>query len=212
MIRHIGWLVERCRTGLLERIFAEAWLKENNLDKRHGINFGLGTLQELFMKAAPKGAWWARHGGAKIVINKRDAFVAATVIQWLGTNCGFSFLRECLAKAGYSIVSTNEARDRYYSRHTQTGYVVVLPSAWHNFAQRHCVFFSRDRAEIVEYEVDSVAFRSRDERREELRRALIERGRRAKGYYGRDPEDQGPVKLLVHRPIPHRILDSTRGQ
>ena len=35
----------------------------------------------------------------------RDARVAATVVQWLGSEVGFNFLQEALGKAGYEIVS-----------------------------------------------------------------------------------------------------------
>ena len=34
---------------------------------------------------------------------KREAEVAATVIQWLGTNVGFVFLEEVLKEAGYAV-------------------------------------------------------------------------------------------------------------
>lgn len=33
----------------------------------------------------------------------RDAQVAATIIQWLGSNVGFSFLHDALSRAGYRI-------------------------------------------------------------------------------------------------------------
>lgn len=34
----------------------------------------------------------------------RDRRIAATLMQWLGSNVGFSFLQEALAKCGYKIV------------------------------------------------------------------------------------------------------------
>ena len=37
-------------------------------------------------------------------ITDRDRLVSATVVQWLGTNCGLCFLRETLEEAGYKIV------------------------------------------------------------------------------------------------------------
>ena len=37
---------------------------------------------------------------------KRDRFIAATVIQWLGTNVGFGFIRECFADGGYAIIGS----------------------------------------------------------------------------------------------------------
>ena len=35
---------------------------------------------------------------------ERDRIVAATVVQWLGSNCGMSFLREALRRCGYRVV------------------------------------------------------------------------------------------------------------
>lgn len=35
--------------------------------------------------------------------SQRDAVVAATVVQWLGTSVGFDFLEKTLAQAGYKI-------------------------------------------------------------------------------------------------------------
>lgn len=32
------------------------------------------------------------------------AVTRATVIQWLGSNVGFSFVEECLGEAGYRVV------------------------------------------------------------------------------------------------------------
>lgn len=37
---------------------------------------------------------------------KRDRFVAATVIQWLGTNVGFGFVLEAFAAGGYAIIGS----------------------------------------------------------------------------------------------------------
>ena len=37
-------------------------------------------------------------------INERDRMIVATVIQWLGSNVGFSFLHETLKDFGYIIV------------------------------------------------------------------------------------------------------------
>ena len=40
----------------------------------------------------------------RLKITLRDRFVIATIIQWLGSNCGMCFLKESLGKAGYEIV------------------------------------------------------------------------------------------------------------
>lgn len=40
---------------------------------------------------------------------QRDAMVAATVVQWLGSQVGFSFLNEALASVGYEIVQRQKS-------------------------------------------------------------------------------------------------------
>ena len=37
-------------------------------------------------------------------ITQRDALVAATVVQWIGTNVGRSFLTEAFRDVGYEVV------------------------------------------------------------------------------------------------------------
>ena len=64
-----------------EVAFADQWDREND---RKG--FGRPVLDALIED-------WTN----------RDAEVAATLIQWLGSNVGFSFLEESLVKCGYSI-------------------------------------------------------------------------------------------------------------
>ncbi|MBE3087156.1 MAG: hypothetical protein IMZ64_13165 [Bacteroidetes bacterium] len=36
-------------------------------------------------------------------LTEREQRIIATIIQWLGTNVGFSFLRRCFQRAGYMI-------------------------------------------------------------------------------------------------------------
>ena len=71
-----------------ERVYAEEWKKYN---KRHpAINCGFTSLELIL---APEG--YIRKVQP---VSDRDAEVAASVIQWLGTNCGFHFTLECEAK------------------------------------------------------------------------------------------------------------------
>ncbi len=67
-----------------ERIYAEAWKEKN---KRHSwLNSGFTYLE------------WILCPGKNYVpplVSERDAQVAASVIQWLGTNCGFHFMLDC---------------------------------------------------------------------------------------------------------------------
>lgn len=143
-VRHIGFRVERCRHGLLERVFAEKWLAENAQHRHSG-----GVLQTLFLRPDSTGR---HYRPARLFINRRDAFVAATVVQWLGTNVGYGFLTDCLKRAGLVILdkdryevlwsrersnnepSTPGISDQYYALHTQQGYE-VNPGAWFNHIQ-----------------------------------------------------------------------------
>lgn len=84
-----------------EKVFAENWIEENK--RRRGVNFGYGILQDLFIESDK--IWWFYPGRIVARINPRDRFIVATVIQWLGTNVGFSFLVKCLNQCGYDVVS-----------------------------------------------------------------------------------------------------------
>lgn len=89
--RDRGYQYERTEHDRLEKAFAELWESLN--EPRDGINHGRGILQELFMGA---------HGWDHVVTD-RERYVAATLVQWLGTNCGFGFLQQALQKVGYRI-------------------------------------------------------------------------------------------------------------
>lgn len=97
-IKHVGLHARRLRdkgfSGMRERVFAEAWEKENSPPSF--LNGGAGASQ------------WLMHGDgvtpyANGELTQEEATVAATVVQWLGTSCGFSFLEETLKKAGYTV-------------------------------------------------------------------------------------------------------------
>jgi hypothetical protein len=94
--RHYRTMQDR---GDREKILIEHWKKEN--EARPGINFGFGLLQDLFMESSKDFIQRAR---ATLVIEPRDRYVAATVIQWLGTNVGFCFLQEAVEKMGYWLI------------------------------------------------------------------------------------------------------------
>jgi len=88
---------------LLEKALAEEWEKENK--PVPGINYGHGTLQDLYLSPHSKS-----HKPKLLSDNERTA--AATAIQWLGTNCGLSFLRTALKKAGYYLDNTENTKLR----------------------------------------------------------------------------------------------------
>lgn len=108
-LTHVSYRSERViwGSGDLERAFAFAWLERLKL-------FGDDHLQSLLASGDLAG---------DPVVSQRDASVAATIIQWLGTNCGWSFLCEVLRKHGqYKVIDTeseqrlNELLHRPYGR------------------------------------------------------------------------------------------------
>jgi hypothetical protein len=100
---HIGIRPERCQHNDREAAFQKHWLKENLIQP--GINSGLGTLQGLFIENTDINRPMTS-GKAVEEISKRDRMIVATVIQWLGSNCGFCFLQETLSDCGYKITRT----------------------------------------------------------------------------------------------------------
>lgn len=68
-----------------ENAFAKTWLEENPT-----LDYG---LQPTLLALVPG-------------CTQRDATVAATMMQWLGSPVGFNFLNKALADAGYKIVET----------------------------------------------------------------------------------------------------------
>lgn len=95
---NIGHRVERIKYNDLEKAFHETWLKWN--EPRVGVNYGNGTLQDLFIEKGerPFSRKWIAD------ISNRERWIVATVIQWLGTNVGMAFLHEALGAAGMYIV------------------------------------------------------------------------------------------------------------
>ena len=80
-----------------EKVFISRWQKENK--KRPAINFGQGILQDLFIENNEQ------FNAPKMILKIKPVhrYIVATVIQWLGTNCGFAFLIECLNECGYTL-------------------------------------------------------------------------------------------------------------
>lgn len=89
---HEGIRPERARDLTPERVFAEEWKKEN--ERLGAVNFGLTAL-ELILNSKPCPAQQALGHNYHNDIDRptqRDATVAASIIQWLGTRCGAVFL------------------------------------------------------------------------------------------------------------------------
>lgn len=169
-IIHTGFRVDRCRYGLLERIFAERWLHENN-ERRYT---GGSILQCLFLRDS--GLPWSlfSYRRPRLLINRRDAMVAATVIQWLGTNVGYCFLEDCIRRAGGRIEWPNGIRDQYYSKQDEGGFIIRDASAWYRFARERAF---RKPDPIGDMILRRVRFESKLERRQALRNRVAEKNR-----------------------------------
>lgn len=92
-----------------EKAFADSWEKEAAWNKGH--NYGWGILQDLMFQPIRNPAPWQRLGWyfgqpmrCVFKITRREAVIVATVIQWLGTNCGWCWLDATLRSCGYKIV------------------------------------------------------------------------------------------------------------
>ena len=85
MIKHEGKWRHRLKDHLLERVLAEQWQEINSGEGR-----GHGPLAYMLAedRNRPKGE-----------VSDRDAVVAATVIQWLGTPVGQGFLEDVWEKS-----------------------------------------------------------------------------------------------------------------
>ena len=79
-----GAAIYRWKENPDEQKFAEAWEKLN-VSRVTGELDGRGTLDYLLANDSnyPSGE-----------VSERDRYVAATVIQWLGSPCGKAFLRD----------------------------------------------------------------------------------------------------------------------
>jgi len=92
--QHLSNEASRRKWNIAEEVFASEWEKANK--RSPGLNGGFGTLELLLNDSR----WAERPFFTENIrrwrsISKRDAIVAATVIQWLGTNCGCAFVGEC---------------------------------------------------------------------------------------------------------------------
>lgn len=94
---HVGIRPQRCNDNPREKAFMEHWLKENRTGRS-----GPGILQSLFIDSPAN--FSLSNGKVIIEMTNRDRQIAATVIQWLGSNIGFAFLVESLSDCGYKIV------------------------------------------------------------------------------------------------------------
>ena len=94
---NVGINAKRLEHNEREMAFYEQWMEENA--PVSGVNNGHGILQDLFIESDLN----RLHRKVIEEISNRDRMIVATVIQWLGSNCGMCFLGEALAKFGARI-------------------------------------------------------------------------------------------------------------
>lgn len=99
---NVGHRVERIKEGPIEKAFHDTWLKWN--EPRAGVNDGNGILQDLFIERGPN--MFSRKWIADI--SPRERWIVATIIQWLGTNVGMSFLYEVFQQVDMYIANKNK--------------------------------------------------------------------------------------------------------
>lgn len=79
-IKHIGKSTHRLSSNPLEQAYHDAWIEEN----KEGPCKGAGLLQWLL----------GENNKPAYGMTDRDALVAATVIQWLGSPVGKGFIEK----------------------------------------------------------------------------------------------------------------------
>lgn len=84
---HNSYSPERLRFSAEEAVYLDKWQEENR--RKAGINSGYTLLEHILC---------SKEQNPPAIVSQRDAYVAASVIQWLGTNCGLAFMRECEEK------------------------------------------------------------------------------------------------------------------
>ncbi len=83
-------------TGPREKAFADAWQKENVFRRHFPFSHPCSRLEMLM-----------RDESRLIPVSQESATAVATIVQWLGSNCGWVFLEAALHNAGYRIVPLN---------------------------------------------------------------------------------------------------------
>lgn len=96
---NVGINKKRLEHNEREKAFHDQWQQENA--PVSGVNHGHGILQDLFIESDSPFGFTRK---AVELINDRDRMIVATVIQWLGSNCGMCFLGEALERFGARIV------------------------------------------------------------------------------------------------------------
>lgn len=104
---NIGLFIDRTKytsgSSELELNYSKEWYNINKINA--GVNYGNGILQDLFIRSKNDPL---RTTEAIFNITNRERQIVATVIQWLGSNIGSSFVEKVLNKSGYKIIKSNQ--------------------------------------------------------------------------------------------------------
>jgi hypothetical protein len=80
-----------------EVAFADEWIEQN----RSFTNAACETATLGVLLSSSRDGYWTE-------CSERDEMVAATIIQWLGSNVGFSFMEQALGRCGLKIVKRHQ--------------------------------------------------------------------------------------------------------
>lgn len=81
-IKHTGRSTHRLSSNPIEAAFAQAWAKENS--PKQFVNRGHGIAEQLLCGEGT--------GAITRDLSQQEATAATTIIQWLGSPVGFSWL------------------------------------------------------------------------------------------------------------------------
>ena len=111
----------------LEKIFMEEWNKENTDKVWINSGFGMAQLLMIISEEAARQFDGPNQDGHQYhlfnsfmngpemcvyELTEREQRIIATIVQWLGTNVGFSFIVRCLQKAGYAVTDIREPESK----------------------------------------------------------------------------------------------------
>lgn len=100
LIEHIGFHLDRvrCEHNPLEAALVECWRKENQPLGRTPTLWSLLCRDPWSLLRSE-----SERPDALRYVTQRDARVAATIVQWMGTNCGRDFLERAYREAGWNL-------------------------------------------------------------------------------------------------------------
>lgn len=97
-----SWMQHRLAHGpefsCREIAFHDQWQHDNASD-RYGMNYGCGSAQDLMLSIYK----YEKPENFEPWLTNRERKILATFVQWLGTNCGQSFLSEVKRRGGLAL-------------------------------------------------------------------------------------------------------------